>query len=650
MEENPMLENRRDPTAPHSRLLAPVHSRPRSPLNPQPRPQLNPPPRPQLNPPPRPQPRSFRPSRRRRFASGLARAWLAAALLTAILASTAAAQEILTVFTARKIVTMEPSLPSAEAIAVQRGRIVSLGSLESLAPWLESREHRIDRRFDDAFLMPGLIDNHLHPLMAALLLPMDFITPDDWDLPDGRVQGVQDRDAYLARLTELEASTPTGLPLFTWGYHALFHGKLGRADLDALSRQRPIIVWHRSFHEIYMNSAALEAAGITPEIVGEHPQVDLANGHFFETGAGVALAALSEELFAPARLKLGLEMLRELVHRGGITTMADMAAGLMTGSVENDLALMRTALDNDQTPFRTLLVPEGAGAAVAAGSNAAALLQIEALADTGSTRLLHARKQVKLLADGAFFSQLMQMGPPGYIDGHHGEWLMEPDALLAAARTYWNAGYTIHVHANGDEGVGATLDVLKTLLEEKPRFDHRFTFHHYGYSTPEQDRQLANLGAGVSAQPNYLHVLADTYSRLGMGEDRASQLTRLGSLQRAGASVSLHSDLTMAPSQPLFLAWIAATRISSSGRVWAENERLTVEQALRAITSEAARAIRMENEIGSLRAGKRADFTVLDRDPLQTPALQLRDIRIRATVFEGRVYPIEERRNTSPGR
>ena len=559
------------------------------------------------------------------------------------LAPPALAQEQLTVFTARKIVTMEPSQPTATAVAVQGGRIVSLGSLDDLAPWLEGRDHRIDRRFEGDILMPGLIDNHLHPLLGALLLPMAFVTPDAWDLPDGRVEAVHGQEAYRARLRALEASTPPGQPLFSWGYHALFHGPISRAELDAISSERPIVVWHRSFHEIYMNSAALEDAGLSPEFVGDHPHVDLEKGHFYETGARLPLAALGPQLFAPGRLRTGMEMLRELAHRGGITTMADMATGLMTGSVEGDRALMAGVLESEDTPFRTLMVPEAGGLSFTLGGPEAALASIEALAETGSPRLSHARRQVKLLADGAFFSQLMQMGPPGYIDGHHGEWLMEPPQLEAAARVFWNAGYTIHVHANGDAGVAATLDVLQTLQDEKPRFDHRFTLHHYGYSTPEQARRLAALGAAVSANPNYLYVLADKYSERGLGPDRASQMSRLGSVVRAGASVSLHSDLTMAPSQPLFLAWIAANRESVSGQVHAPSERLTPLEAIRAVTTEAAYAIRMDDQIGSLRAGKLADFTVVDRDPTAIHASRLRDVEVLATIFEGRVYPIEPR-------
>ena len=550
------------------------------------------------------------------------------------------AEEIV-VYTAKRIVTMEPSQPHATAVAVRGGVILSVGDEAELAPWLAGRAHRMDRRFERSVLLPGLIDNHLHPLMAALLLPMEFITPEDWELPDGTRPGVLGHEAYLTRLRSAEAGLPAGAWLDSWGHHPLFHGAITRADLDAVSSERPIVVWHRSFHETVLNTKALELAGIAPEQVAGHPHVRFDEGHFFETGNVIPLRAMGARLFAPARLGRGLAILRELVHRGGITTMADMAVGLMTGSIAGDTALMLGALSSDDVPFRTWLVAAPATlGSFEGGGPGAARAAMEAAPPTGSQRVRHLRGHVKLLADGAFFSQLMQMGPPGYIDGHHGEWLMEPAVLEAAAREFWNAGYTLHVHANGDAGVAATLDVLAKLQTERPRRDHRFTLHHYGYSTPEQARRLAGLGAAVSANPNYLYVLADRYGEQGLGSDRASQMSRLGAVVRAGASVSLHSDLTMAPADPLFLAWIAANRRSMAGTVHAPAERLTAEQALAAITREAAVPLGLEAEIGTIRAGKRADFTVLDRDPMAVPVAEWDQLEVRATVFEGRVYPV----------
>ncbi len=562
-------------------------------------------------------------------------------LLLALLAPATSAADDIVVYTARRIVTMEASQPDATAVAVRDGMILSVGSEASLEPWLAGQPHRFDRCFEQQVLLPGLIDNHLHPLLGALLLPMTFITPEDWTLPDGVHPGVDGAEAYRRRLRAAEAALPAGAWLDTWGHHPLFHGPITRSDLDEISRERPIVIWHRSFHETVLNSKALELAGLTKELIGDHPHVDLDNGHFFETGNTFPLRAMGARLLAPERLGRGLSILRELAHQGGITTMADMATGLMTGSLAGDTALIRQGLDGDDVPFRTWLVGAPATLQVFEKEGAAAARQaLESTPDTGSNRVRPLRRHVKLLADGAFFSQLMQMGPPGYIDGHHGEWLMEPALLESTAREFWNAGYTIHVHANGDAGVAATLDVLATLQAERPRPDHRFTLHHYGFSTSEQAKRLAALGAAVSANPNYLYVLADRYSSHGIGPDRASQMSRLGALVRAGVPVSLHSDLTMAPASPLFLAWVATNRRSMGGTLHAPEERLSAEQALASITIDAAFPLGLENEIGSIRAGKRADFTVVDQDPLATPVSQWRRLRVLATVFDGRAYPV----------
>ena len=151
---------------------------------------------------------------------------------------------------------------------------------------------------------------------------------------------------------------------------------------------------------------------------------------------------------------------------------------------------------------------------------------------------------------------------------------------------------------------------------------------------------MADLGVWVSANPFYLYALGDKYSEIGLGPERASEMVRAGALVKAGVPVSLHSDLPMAPAAPLGLAWVAANRITSEGTVMAPELALDRESALRSITIDAARALQMEDEIGSIAPGKRADFTVLERDPGRVPLIELRDIPIWGTVFEGVPYPL----------
>ena len=229
----------------------------------------------------------------------------------------------------------------------------------------------------------------------------------------------------------------------------------------------------------------------------------------------------------------------------------------------------------------------------------------------------------------------MQMRPPGYIDGHQGEWITSPEVLAEGVRTFWNEGYTIHVHVNGDGGMDAVLAALERAQAGKPRFDHRFHVHHVGYCSAAQIDRLAALGAHASVNPYYIHALADDYSLLGLGPERASQITRCGSMLRAGMRVSFHSDFMMAPAEPLLLAWCAANRLTRSGRVASPTERLTLDQALRGVTIDAAWALGMEAEIGSIAAGKLADFAVLEDDPYELGVERLKDVRVAGTVFEG---------------
>lgn len=548
-----------------------------------------------------------------------------------------ASAEPVILYPAQKVITMQADLPEARAVAVADGRIVAVGDLAQIKQQLSGLDYRIDKTFADKVLLPGFIDNHLHPSMAAILLPMEFITPFDWQLPGRSIRGIQGRKSFLAKLRQLEAAR-TGQTdwLFTWGYHHYFHGSLSRQDLDAISPSRPIIVWHRSFHEIFANSAALQAMGITAETVAGHPHIDIERGHFYETALPLAFTALAPKILSPDWFRGGLASVREAIHQGGVTTIADMAAGMF--GLDMEWPHLKAVLDSEKTPFRTLMIPSAASFGGVPG-DAESMTAIARLPERNSDKLQFV-KQVKLLADGAFFSQLMQMKAPGYLDGHHGEWLMEPALLENAARAYWEAGYQLHIHSNGDRGTEVVLDILEKLLKETPKTNHRTTLHHLGYSTEAQSARMAKLGALVSANPYYLYSMGDKYAEMGLGPERASEIVRAGSLVRHGVPLSLHSDFTMAPVAPLTLAWVAANRYTVTGNEMAPQLKLTLHQALRAVTIDAAYAIQMEKEVGSIAVGKKADFTVLEADPYAADVSALKDIPIWGTIFEGKPYPL----------
>lgn len=553
--------------------------------------------------------------------------------------------EPLRIFVAKRFHTMDESLPQATAVGVIGSRIVAVGDMATMEPWKKGRDVIIDVTLRDKVVLPGFIDNHLHPFLGALLTPMEIIAPEPWRMPGGEVlPAANSPEEYLRLLKARLAARPDRQDWFiSFGYQPNEHGKLTRRELDALCPDRPVILWQRSFHETFLNSAALAKLGLDETNAGTHPQVRLEDGHFFENGNGLVLQRLMPYLLRPEWYHKGLSTTAALMQQGGITTAADMLFGGLNPAFE--LAALDACIEKPGLPIRVVNVLDARGfsnraSAPPAGQGpdfAAGLVAMEEMAGRGTHRVMFL-KAVKLFADGAMFSQLMQMGPPGYADGHHGEWLMRPEVLAEGVRVFWDAGYQIHVHVNGDAGMDSVLAALSAAQARKPRFDHRFIMHHVGFHTNAQSRRMAALGAHASVNPYYIHALADAFGAAGLGPDRADQIVRAGSIVRNGMSVSFHSDFMMAPMEPLLLAWCAASRTTRSGRKVSPEECLTVMQALRGITIDAAHAIHLDHEIGSLVAGKRADFAVLEDDPFEMGPERLRDVRVSGTVFEGQVH------------
>lgn len=547
----------------------------------------------------------------------------------------------ITVFIAKKIITMDPTRPTATAVAVRDGQVLSVGSLQDLEPWLGKHEHMVDERFSDKVLMPGFIDPHLHPLLGAVAFQTVWITPEPWDVMGQKTSATLGQEAYLKALATAFAARDSSKPVFmTWGFSADAHGELSGAALDRVSSSVPILVLQRSMHEIYVNTPMLnllKAKGLDQGKFKDHPQIDWEKSHFWEDGMfSVALPYMADILLDPAAADPGYLKTRDYLTYNGVTTVADMNTGGTNYDLE--MASLKRNFDTPESPVRVRLTPDVMKLAAALGSPKAAMALVDKLG-AGNTRHLIFNNGVKLFADGAMFSQAMQIGEPGYIDGHAGEWISKPDQFEAFARSYWNAGYQIHVHTNGDGGAKMVLDTLQRLEDEKPRSDHRFTIEHYGYANDGTSRRIGVLGAQVSANPFYLYDLGDRYAEHGLGVDRASRIAPLGGLVRRDVPVGLHSDFPMAPAEPLFLAWTAASRETMSGKVFAPSERLTLDQAIRAITIDAAYVINMETQVGSIEAGKLADFAVLDKDPYEVGIEGLRDIRVWGTVFEGKAYP-----------
>ena len=530
------------------------------------------------------------------------------------------------------IVTMASDTAQyAQAVAVLNGEILFVGSKEQALQHQSDGTAMVDLK--GKTMMPGFIEPHLHPSIAAIMLPNEIIAPYDWVLPDETKRGVQGHDNYIDRITtSIKNNAQSDNVYFIWGYHPLWHGELSRDILNNIAPDQPVAIIHRSFHEIYLNDAAIAAIGIQEADFLGNPQVDWKAGHFYEGGWLALVPRMASNLLDLKRYLKGLSIMSQLVVQNGITTIAE--PGFPSANFEAEYALLKVEMDK-QPPYSVYLIPNGTQLYRMKGGNEQALAFTRALDEKYNTdNIKFLPNQIKLFSDGAIYSQLMQM-QDGYTDGHAGEWMTPPDLLKEQLSLYWDNGYKIHVHSNGDLGIQQVLDFNSADQKRNPRSDHRFTLHHMGYFTDAQAQQVADLGMEASVNPYYLWALADKYSEIGLGKQRGENLVRINSLADKNVPISFHSDFSMAPMEPLTLAWTAVNRVTSQGSRFSQDQRVDVYTALQAITINAARVLNLENEIGSIELGKNANFVLLDENPLKMVPITLKDIKVLGTVYRG---------------
>ena len=538
-----------------------------------------------------------------------------------------------TIYSGGDIITMNgSSLEYAEAVVIDQDKIVFVGTRAEANKNYPKSKHRL---LNGRTMMPGFIEPHVHASLAATILPNEIIAPYDWALPGETKQGVTGHDAYMQRLTEsVTAKATTDKIFFVWGYHQLWHGDLSRSLLNGISTKQPIAVIHRSFHEIYLNDAAIAAMNITEDDFSNNPQVDWAKGHFYEGGWMALAPRMAPLMLDSSSYMKGLGMMTQLIRKNGITTIAE--PGFPSVSFEGEYALLKAEMAKNP-PFDVYLIPNGTQLASMKGGNQAALAFIKTLPNYSTDNITFLPNQVKLFSDGAIYSQLMQM-KDDYTDGHHGEWMTPLTLLQQQMSLYWNQGYKLHIHANGDKGIQQVLDFAAMDQQANPRQDHRLTLHHMGYFTDAMAQQIADMGVEASVNPYYLWALSDKYAENGLGVERGENLVALNSLAKRNVPTSYHSDFAMAPIEPLTLAWTAINRVTSNNNKVSQDQRVDTYTAMKAITISAARTLNLENDIGSIEAGKTANFTILKENPFKVDPMLIKDITVLATVYKGKLH------------
>lgn len=544
-----------------------------------------------------------------------------------------------TIYTAKHIRTLWNPKPVAQAIAVREGRILGVGTIESLSQWGEAE---IDERFAESVIVPGFVEAHAH-CMDGAMWNFPYVGFFDRTDPDGNLwEGCKTLGAVVERLQAASAARDAdpdddGSVLFAWGLDPIYFDdeRLSRHHLDAVCESRTIFVFHASAHLATVNTAMLTQQ----DIGADHPADGVPKGDDgYPTGelqepAAMSLAmpgfkALLEVMSAPASLRKFAKNARN----AGVTTVADL------GTIQpRDWPTVEETTADPYFPVRLVLAYRGYN-----GDDVEAAAMVKAKKADSTDRLRFGL--VKLVLDGSIQGYTARLNWPHYLPDPAGKratnglWLIPPEALADCLAAYHDAGLLVHCHTNGDEALDVFLDAVAEVLDRNPRVEHRFTAQHAQLGTRAQFDRMAALGMNVNLFSNHLWFWGDQHRTLTVGEDRAAGMNACRSALDAGVGLSFHSDAPITPLGPLHTMWCAVNRLTPSGVVLGPDERITAAEALEAATLGAAYQLGMDKEVGSLQPGKRADFTVLNEDPLGVDPVEIKHIEVKATVLSGVVH------------
>ncbi|HJR74236.1 MAG TPA: amidohydrolase [Luteimonas sp.] len=525
------------------------------------------------------------------------------------------------VLTAARIRTSDPQQSTAEAMAWDdAGRILAVGDAKTLLARYP-KAIRIDA--GKATVIPGLIDAHAHLMgLGYALIRADLV-------------GTQDKADILRRLREYEKNLPAGAWLLGGGWDQNdWHDNRfpTAADLDAAFPDRPVWLERVDGHAGWANTAALRAVekqsgkslkGDWQPDGGRIVRQDGAPTGVFVDGAMDLVNAVVPAPDAETREK-ALRLALEATARNGLTGVHDM------GTSREDLALFRRFADEGKLTLRVDAYADGDRAALAD------------LCANGLYRHASGRVEmrgVKLYMDGALGSRGAAL-LADYSDeaGNRGLLVTSPEAYETAVRKAKRCGVQVATHAIGDRGNRLVLDTYQRVLGDDAKSDHRWRVEHAQIMSLDDIARFAPLGVIASMQPT--HATSDMpWAEQRVGKDRIAGAYAWRRFLDSGARLALGSDFPVESVDPRLGLYAAATRQDRAGQPpggWLADQKLTAAEALRGFTADAAYAGKDEGSVGKLAAGLRADFVIVEKDPLTMPVSELDDLKIRSTWIDGK--------------
>ena len=537
-----------------------------------------------------------------------------------------------TIFYGGTVVTVNEKQPQAAALAIKDGAILAVGDLVALL-----RDHAgsgtqlVD--LQGHTVMPGFVEPHVHISLTAMTENV-ALNLSNFTLPYDTI------DTLLAKIAAAKKQLPEGAWILGFGVDPSrttpLMAELSADRLDTVSTTNPIFIVNQSGHIAYVNHKALEVAGVTdatPNPGNGGVYVKDAKGRL--TGVLVeppAYEAFTRKMPSPPPevvVDAYMKTVRSMAATG-ITTSAEIALGA-TMPVEKEFGMVTELSHRPDFPLRVrgylwgVALPEGFSA-------------IQPNQGDDRFRMIG----VKFIGDGSTQGLTAAVSKPyAYPKGttNRGALDWEEAKLLAAARPFFDKGWQISIHANGDRTVGQALRIYGTLLQGvKDPASRRLRLEHFTVTT-EQDVALAQkLGVTPSMTIGHVDYWGQVFHDHILGPERADRLDPTGSLAKRNVRFSFHSDSPVSPYGPLQYVSTGASRLwqKPPRKVLGPAQRVAVDRAIRAVTLDAAYAMFLDDKVGSLEPGKWADLVILEENPRTTELTKIPQIKVLETWVGGK--------------
>ena len=533
-----------------------------------------------------------------------------------------------TIFYGGDIVTMNKAQPAAEAVAIQNGKITKVGSLSQVKS-LQGKDTKLIN-LNGQTLMPGLVEPHVHIIGTAFSEEI-FLNLSNFTMPHDTIDGL------VAKLTAYSKNFKDGEWVNAFGVDPSrtdpFMSELTADILDRVSTTKPVFVLNQSLHIAYANHKALEMAGLNDSSPNPKGGTLLKDSKERLTGVVYEVPAFelflskmplpTQEVIEQAVAKVG----QKLVSKG-VTTSAEITVGGYLG-VDKEYALFNAMTRNGKLPVR-----------VRGYMYSSAYPATNNSYKPGQGDDIFKLIGVKIVADGSNQGLTGAMSKPyDYPAGttNTGTLNFTEQELYDLAKPRFDQGWQISVHSNGDKSIEQTLNVFSKLVKKPSDAKSRLRIEHFTVPTEAQIDKAAKLGVVPGFTIGHTDYWGEAFHNHLIGAERADRIDPSATMIKKGMHFAYHSDSPVSPIHPLKYASEGASRLwqVAPQKVLNANEKVSINNALKAITIDAAYQLKMDDKIGSIQEGKYADFAIVNQNPMKTDAYKIRDIEVNETWVNG---------------